>query len=117
MNTKLPRRAEPVVPFDASNPEQVHDREKKAKLRADYIVEGMEYIMADARGRAYMRHLISQRLFTRVGAIRPAAIFTGNSTTFYNTALKELGDILTTELAAMVPGSFRLMEDEGATNA
>jgi hypothetical protein len=77
----------------------------------------MRFVMSTAKGRSWMRHLLAEKLFTRVGKVRPAAIFTGNSTTFYNAALKELGDIIATEAAALCPTEFRLMEDEGEPNA
>jgi hypothetical protein len=100
-------------PFNAGDPEQVREREKKSKLREDARREGMKFVMSQRAGRAWMRHLLAEKLFTRVGKVRPAAIFTGNSTTFYNAALKELGDIVASELATLCPDEFRLMETEG----
>lgn len=103
--------AEP--PYNAGDPEQVRDRERKSKLREDVRREGLKVVMASRPGRAWMRHLLAEKLFTRVGRARPAAIFTGNSTTFYNAALKELGDVVAVELATLCPDEFRLMETEG----
>jgi hypothetical protein len=107
----------PEVPVDLSDPEHVADRKKAAKEREDTRAAGLKYIMGDRRGRAWMRHLIAEKLFTRVGRQRPAGIFTGNSTTFYNSALKELGDIISAEVATLTPTEFRLMEDEGDGHA
>lgn len=115
MNSPAPRPvkgADKPAPYNASDPEQIHDREKKAKRREDLRKEGLKFIMSDARGRSWMRHLIGEKLFTRIGNTRPAAIFTGNSSTFYNAALKEVGDIISTELATLTPAEFRLLEDE-----
>lgn len=117
MNQPRPVQQEERKAYDASNPEHVHEREKKSKRAEDQRKEGLRYIMADPKGRAWMRHLIGEKLFTRVGARRPAVIFTGNSTTFYNAALKEMGDLIATEVATLAPREFRLMEDEGDTNA
>lgn len=111
--TQAPARATEEEPFDAGNPEHVRERERKAKVREDVRREGLRYIMADRRGRAWMRHLLGEKLFTRVGRSRPPQIFTGNSTTFYNAALREVGDILATELATLCLDEFRLMETEG----
>lgn len=109
-----PSRAatEEQEPFNAGDADQVKERGDAAKRNNDLRSEGLRYIMADRRGRAYMRSLLVEKLFTRVGAKRPAGIFTGNSTTFYNAALKELGDIVAAELAAITPEEFRLLEGE-----
>lgn len=108
-----PTKTDDKAPFNAGDAAQVKDRERTSKLREDMRRSGLQYLMADAKGRAWMRHLLVDKLFTRVGRHRPAAIFTGNSTTFYNAALKELGDIVATELATICPEQFRLMENEG----
>lgn len=113
--TKQPTKATPADPdeFNAGDPEQVRKREQQSRAKEDVRREGLRFLMSDRRGRAYMRHLLAEKLFTRVGKTRPAAIFTGNSTTFYNSALKELGDTVATELANITPDEFRLMENEG----
>lgn len=100
------------VPYNAGDERQVEAKTRTAKLHIQRLQEGVRFIMSDPKGRTWMRHLIGDKLFTRVGANRPAAIFTGNSTTFYNTALKELGDLLSSEIATLAPAEFRLMEDE-----
>jgi len=117
MNQPRPVRQEQQPPYDASDPDHVHAREKSSKRRDDRRKEGLRYIMADPKGRAWMRHLIAEKLFTRVGAQRPAVIFTGNSSTFYNAALKEMGDLISSEIATLTPREFRQMEDEGDMNA
>ena len=115
MSAKATRTATDLVDetFNAGDPEQVRDREQKSKVREDARREGLRFLMSDRRGRAWMRHLLGEKCFTRVGKMRPAAIFTGNSTTFYNSALKELGDTIAAELATITPAEFRLMENEG----
>lgn len=102
----------PEAPFNAGDEEQVADRKRVAKEREDARVKGMRYVMATREGRTYMRHLLEEKLFTRIGASAPRGIFTGNSATFYNTALKEAGDLLAAELNAHCRAEFRLMEDE-----
>lgn len=99
--------------YNAGDEQQVGERTKQSKLREDMRSEGLRFIMSDKRGRTWMRHLLAEKLFTRVGRTRPAAIFTGNSTTFYNAALKEAGDIIAAELATICPETFRQMETEG----
>lgn len=106
-STETPERG-----YDAGDEGQVGERRARVKIKENAITEGLRYIMATAQGRAWMCHLLSEKLFTRVGTRRPAAIFTGNSTTFYNAAHKELGDIIATELATLAPAEFRLMEQE-----
>lgn len=98
--------------YNAGDAAMVDEKRRLSKRQLERLHEGTRYIMSDPKGRAWMRHLISERLFTRVGTKRAAAIFTGNSTTFYNTALKELGDLLSLELATLTPAAFRQMEDE-----
>lgn len=98
--------------YNAGDASQVDEKRRQSKHALERLHEGVRFIMSNPSGRAWMRHLIGDRLFTRIGAKRPAAIFTGNSTTFYNTALKELGDLLSAELATIAPADFRLMEDE-----
>lgn len=100
------------VPYNAGDAQQVEQKTRESKMHLQRLQEGIRFIMSDPKGRTWMRHLLGQKLFTRVGATRPALIFTGNSTTFYNTALKELGDLLSSELATLAPAEFRLMEDE-----
>jgi hypothetical protein len=104
------------TPYNAGDEGQVAERQAKAKNKADERAEGLRYIMATRQGRCWMRHLLGEKLFTRVGTARPAGIFTGNSTTFYNTALRETGDIIHAEIATLCKRECRLMEDEGEIN-
>lgn len=99
--------------YNAGDEAQVAERTQNVKARAAGVAQGLRTVMATKPGRAWMRHLLTDKLFTRVGRSRPAGIFTGNSTTFYNAALKELGDIVASELATLCPDEFRLMETEG----
>lgn len=101
------------VPFNAGDAEQVRDREKLSKLREDVRVSGLHYIMSDARGRAWMRHLLAEKLFVGVGKLVPPDSFTGNSTTFYNSGAKRVGELLRSELLNRCRAEYRLMEDEG----
>jgi hypothetical protein len=103
-------------PYDASDETQVAERQVKAKSKDAIVAEGLRFIMSTSQGRAWMRHLLATKLFTRVGGNRPAGIFTGNSTTFYNTALREVGDIIHAEIATLCKRECRLMEDEGEIN-
>lgn len=108
-----PDKTEQKKPFNAGDEEQVAERRMNSAARAELQRVGLRHVMKDRAGRAWMRHLLVEKLFTRVGKSKPALIFTGNSTTFYNTALKELGDIVAAELATYCPDEFRLMENEG----
>lgn len=119
MSTKPQQASAPGSgePFNAGDEESVRERNATAKVRDEAVKEGLRFVMSTAKGRAWMRHLLAAKLFTRVGKIRPAAIFTGNSTTFFNAGLKELGDLISTEIAVICPTEFRLMEDEGEPNA
>lgn len=100
------------APFNAGDEAQVRERKKKAGLREDLRLEGLRYIMADRRGRAFMRHLILDKLITPVGDSMPRAIFTGNSTTFYNTALAELGGLMRAEIELHCEKEYSLMKLE-----
>lgn len=107
----------PEKPYNAADEEQVAERTATSKVRDDARKEGMRFVMGSPKGRAWVRFLLAEQLFTRVGKKRPAQIFTGNSTTFYNAALKELGDIIAADLSSICPVEFRLMEDEGEPSA
>ena len=98
--------------FDAGDPSKVADRNNKLKVRTAIEVEGLRFVMSTRQGRAWMRAHLTKQLFVRVGAVRPPGLFTGNSTTFYNAALRELGDLVMAELATVAPRELRLMEDE-----
>jgi hypothetical protein len=76
------------------------------------VIAGLREVMKTRQGRAWMHHLLTEKLFTRVGAKRPAAIFTGNSTTFYNAALKELGDVIAAEVETYCAKEMDLMKGE-----
>lgn len=105
----------PEGPYDPSNPEHVAARQKTAKKREDARREGLREVVSTPKGRAWMRHLLVEKLMTRVGHTLPSRLFTGNSSTFYNAALRECGDLIATELMTFAPKEFRLMEDEGET--
>lgn len=101
-------------PFNAGDAEQVRDREKTSELRREQLREGLRYVMADPKGRAWMRYLLVEKLMTRVGVHLPPPLFTGNSTTFYNAALRELGDLIAAEIEHAAPHAFNQMKSEGA---
>lgn len=112
-----PQQATPQEkPYNAADEEQVAERSAKSKVRDNARVDGLKFIMSTPKGRTWMRHLLAEKCFTRVGRSRPLPMFTGNSTTFYNSALRELGDLIACEVATACPAEFRLMEDEGETN-
>lgn len=109
-----PRRTDPDPPEDLGDEASVAARSRRTKGDAEAQVESLRWVMSDPRGRRWMAHLLAQKLFTRVGATRPPSIFTGNSHTFYNTSLRELGDLIASELNHYCQDDFRKMENETA---
>lgn len=101
------------APYDASNPEHVRTARKKAEIRQDLIREGLRFIMSDRRGRAWMRHLLVDKLHEPMGSAVTKDVNTGNSYVYYNTAHVELARVLKREAYALCRAEFRLMEDEG----
>jgi hypothetical protein len=98
-------------PYNAGDETSVEERKGDAKRREDIRREGLRYIMGDARGRAWMAHLLREKLFVRLGT-RRTPIFSGSSSTFFNCALHEVGEMISTELYAICLDNFRKMEDE-----
>lgn len=108
----LPTLAPGEEEYNAGNAEHVRAREKKSKERAALAIAGLKFVMSTRQGRAWMRHLLAEKLFVRVGRQVPPAIFTGSSSTFYNTALREMGDRISSELAHHCAEEMHLMEKE-----
>lgn len=107
------KREDPKEPYNAGDAEHVREREKASKRRADRVREGLRFVMSDPRGRLWMHHMLTEKLFIGVGKFVPPDSFTGNSTTFYNTGAKRVGEVLRAELLNICRGEFRTMEDEG----
>lgn len=103
-------------PYDAGNPEHVARRSKQARQREDLRATGLVVMMKTTEGRAFVRHLLVEKLFTGVGSHVPPDCFTGNSATFYNAGQKRVGDVLKAELFKLCRPEYRLMEDEGEPN-
>jgi hypothetical protein len=99
--------------YNAGDPAQVGERKVQAKNTENERIEGLRYVMATKQGRAWMCYLLEVKL--GVPVTRVTKLFTGNSGTFYNTALRETGDVLEHELKRIAKLQYRLMEDEAQT--
>lgn len=99
-------------PYNAANPDHVARRSKDSRSKLELQRAGLRDIMGSRQGRAWMAHLLNGKLFTRIGSALPSDPMTGNSMTYYNLALRRVGEVMSAELAEFCPADFRRMEDE-----
>lgn len=76
---------------------QRHERTKE--------VEDFNWIMGDARGRRFV-----WRLLEKAGVYRSS--FTGNSTTFFNEGMRNIGLMIVAEIHELTPEAYALMLKE-----
>lgn len=93
-------------PVDLVGQEAVAAEAKRLKKfdRAKEI-EDFNYIMGDARGRRFM-----WRVLEMAGVYRSS--FTGNSTTFFNEGMRNIGLMLIGEIHAIAPDAYAQMLKE-----
>ena len=98
--------AELEPPVDLGDERQVKARNQRLDARRRALAETMRKQMATKDGRAWMHHLIHERLcFGK-------KIFTGNSATFFNAALLETAQTLVRDLQLLCFEQWALMERE-----
>lgn len=113
MANNAPREPVPARPqagFDASNPEQVHAREKASRALEQRKVAGLRLLLDHPDGRAWLWDLIGF-----CGVYRTS--FTGNSETFMREGQRNVGLKIHAELLKHFPESYMTMMKEGANNA
>lgn len=106
MNNTAVQPRDKKLPYNAADETMVGEASARSKLKEDERVKGLRHLMSATEGRAWMHFLLTKQM--NLG--RP--IFTGNSSTFYNSAQRELADILVAELKRFCFESYMLMEKE-----
>lgn len=105
--------AQPKPEFNAGDETSVGERQRQSKARGDLRVKGLSEVMSTTQGRAWMLHLLREKCQVQIGTHRMARVFTGNSNTFYNNALVELGNDIKAEVEGFFPDEYALMKQEG----
>lgn len=100
------RQDDPEEPVDLGNPEQVKERNKRIDTRQKKLAETMRALMATKDGRAWMHHLIYERL------CYDRKIFTGNSGTFANAGMLEVAQTIVRDLKGLCFDQWATMERE-----
>lgn len=93
-------------PEDLGDAAQVSARNKRVVARQREIADTLVQIMGTKQGRAWMRHLIYEKL------CYDKKIFTGNSGTFANAGMLEVAQTLTRELKTLCFDQWAAMERE-----
>lgn len=90
--------------------EAASKKQKDMKLSRDGQIEDFKWIMADKRGRRFM-----WRLLEVTGVYRTS--FTGNSTTFFNEGMRNVGLIVMNEIHENCPELYETLIKENSRNA
>lgn len=93
-------------PEDLGDAAQVSARNKRIDARTRELQATLIEIMGTKRGRAWVRHLVYDKL------CYDKKIFTGNSGTFANAGLLEAAQTITRELKVLCFEQWALMERE-----
>lgn len=93
-------------PEDLGDPTQVKERNRRVAIRQRELADTLVQIMGTKQGRAWMRHLVYDKL------CYDKKIFTGNSGTFANAGMLEVAQTLTRELKTLCFDQWAAMERE-----
>jgi hypothetical protein len=91
--------------FNASDESQVKDRKRKDERLRDIELADVKKIMGSYEGRRFM-----WRLLDRAGVFRTS--FTGNSTTFFNEGMRNIGLIVLADVMAACADQYVVMMNE-----
>jgi hypothetical protein len=93
-------------PLDLAGQERDRDdKQRKGKVERDEEAADFKWLMSDARGRRFM-----WRLLGLTGLYRSS--FTGNSTTFYNEGMRNIGLMLIADVNELTPEAYLKMIEE-----
>lgn len=88
---------------------QAEKKEKDRKLSRDGQVEDFKWLMSDKRGRRFV-----WRLLEMTGVYRTS--FTGNSTTFFNEGMRNVGLMVVNEIHSNCPELYDTLIKENGNN-
>lgn len=91
--------------FNPHDPEQVELAEKRANAKASQAENDLKFLLSSKQGR---RFLWKQLEFCRVFSTS----FTGNSQTFFNEGMRNVGLKLFNDILKAEPESFAVMQRE-----
>jgi hypothetical protein len=91
--------------FNAAEEAQVKDRRRKDERVRDIELADMKKIMATREGRRFV-----WRLLDRAGVFRTS--FTGNSTTFFNEGMRNMGLMVIGDVMAACADQYVVMMNE-----
>lgn len=91
--------------FNAADESQVKDRKRKDERARDIELADMKKLMAIREGRRFV-----WRLLDRAGVFRTS--FTGNSTTFFNEGMRNIGLIVLADVMAACADQYVVMMNE-----
>ena len=93
-------------PFDISGQKKHKETKKRvSELKEKIEVDDLKWIMSNKRGRRF-----AWRLLDRAGIYRTS--FTGNSTTFFNEGMRNIGLMLVADIHEACPEAYALMIKE-----
>jgi len=93
-------------PFDLTGQKKhKEDLKKTSALKQKIEIEDLKWVMSNKRGRRF-----AWRLLDRAGIYRTS--FTGNSTTFFNEGMRNIGLMLVADIHEACPEAYALMIKE-----
>jgi hypothetical protein len=92
--------------YNASNPSHVKSRKQREEIEALKQISAFHWVMNDQRGRLALQYMIAGT------GLLVADPFTGNSSTFHNCGMQQVGRRWRTFLEDTFPREFLLMEEE-----
>jgi len=100
---------ESILPYDASDPEQVAKRVKTSKTRELSVADGLKDCLKTKQGRDFVWDILSV-----TGVFRSS--FTGNAVTFFNEGRRDVGLQLLARITKLCPERLTEMMREGQQN-
>jgi Na+/melibiose symporter-like transporter len=94
------------VSVDLGDPVHVKERNKRVQQRQRELADTLVQIMSTKQGRAWMHHLV----YDKCGYDKKQ--FTGNSATYANVGVLEVGQTIVRELKTLCFEQWALMERE-----
>lgn len=93
-------------PFDLTGQKKLKEESKKiSAIKQKIEFEDLKWVMSNKRGRRF-----AWRLLDRAGIYRTS--FTGNSTTFFNEGMRNIGLMLVADIHEACPEAYALMIKE-----